>query len=170
MIEQCFDLYLKHQRALIKESDLEILTPQFYTDIALAGFPGAYISSFATIAPDRRTFYISKGLTSLVDALSKPCFEEPCPHLVRKSLVERFCWRLLWLLRRGRGHPLDSFVEAHLPSDLARAYRGSITAILMSQYLCFGAVEILDGLRMASTLGLAWLGIDSALDHLITMK
>ena len=144
---------------------MRVLTPQFYTDIVLASSPASYIANYAQLPLVQRTFYVSHGVETVQDALSRPCSDDRCSlYLGKLRRGERLRWSFLRLLRRGQGHPLDGFVSTHLHSDLATAYRGTVGAILASQYLCFGIVEILDALRWVGFIVLAWIGTGRLLD------
>ena len=187
IIDRCFQAFLTSECGLsprhfpassgchepaTEHLGLKILTPQFYTDIVLADSPASYILESSKLPADRRTFYTSDAdkTNALAHILTKTkdtqTQETDKPN---NGLLHFLRWQTLLLLRRGRAHPLDSFVHKHLPPDLSESYRKAVTSLLLSQYVCFGVVEILDVVWAALNTWVAWKGMGSLLDDILAV-
>lgn len=174
-IRQCFKLFLKHQiesdpsltsrpneqqTNVLQESGFKVLTPQFYTEIAVAPSPASYMLAFAQTPVEKRTFHAANTelVQPLSDMFSLSAFDHhQTPLQVHESALSYLRWSLLSLLRNGRAHSLDTFSRSHLQSPLAESYRRAVSTLLLSQYLCFGVVEVLDVVWAALNVWVVWI-------------
>ena len=145
------------------------LTPQFYTDVVLADNPASYVLESSKLPADKRTFYTSDAdkTNTLAHLLAEPKNSQTQKiGETNNGLLYFLRWQTIVLLRYSRAHPLDSFVRNHLSPDLSEPYRKAVTSLLLSQYICFGVVEILDLVWAVLNIWLAWKGMGSLLNDI----
>ena len=157
---------------MIDHLRFKVLTPQFYTDIALADSPASYIFESSKLPEDRRTFYTSgadktKALAYILTETNYNQTQEM--DQIKKGVLHFLRWQVIHFLRRGRTHPLDIFVRNHVRPDSSEPYRKAVAALLLNQYICFGVVEILDLGWAALNMWLAWKGMGFFLNDVFTI-
>ena len=144
-----------------EESVLQILTPLFYTELALHSDPSTFIYRAMEYPAERQIChaYPVDGISSLL----KYNISGPVPS--GESYLASLRWGFLHLFRCQRSlHPLDQFVRTSLPNRLAEEYRRAVVSLVVSSRLTFGIPELLDGLGFLFRIALCWLCLDAVWD------
>ena len=140
-----------------KEAILQVLTPLFYTELALHSDPSTFITLTMEQPSERQTCYASP-----IDEV--PTFLEYDPFAripSDESHLTSLRWVFLRLLRRQSNHALDHFVRSTLSESLADDYRRAVASLLLSSWLTFGIPEILDGIVALFKAALCWLCLEA---------
>ncbi|MCJ1376491.1 hypothetical protein MMC20_007734 [Loxospora ochrophaea] len=166
--------------------ELKILTPLFYDKIARHSHIDEFLSS--EILEDnsqKRTFWTSDPPNLLKLILSGHTQGSTPPYSKQKGLLDGFRWFLLRSLRRsphthslslqrntgGKANvqitdirrfsfsKLDEFVAAKCSTIETQYYQTAVIALLLSDYVSFGIVEILDIYHFAIRVGFCYLFI-----------
>ena len=161
---------------------LKILTPLFYSSIVRCAHVNEFLSTEMLHGNDKtRTFWTSnpEKLLRLFTENPEQAPEEYRTEERERDSVNQVRWSMLRRLRHpSKLHgpvpdiryfplsPLDQFVRANCGQLQARAYRRSVTALLISDYVTFGVPAVLDAFEFSVRLLLCYLCLETTLDWL----
>ncbi|CAF9913561.1 MAG: hypothetical protein GOMPHAMPRED_007964 [Gomphillus americanus] len=151
-----------------KSLTLQILTPQFYTDIATSSIPADYISA-STNQPSELQTFATTSHQDLARLLTTPAAAKSSTRIRITTSVRAYILSALRRRRRRRrqkskraaSHVLDEWVLLHgdtLSDQQRDAYFKCATALVIAGRGLAGFDVVLDWMVQAMQIGLVWLG------------
>ena len=140
----------------------QVLTPLFYSQLAMHAHPSALAASILAKEPSAQTVHIDPPAVVTEVMHSETYCRTSC--VKQESLLERLRWWLLSALCRSSGpRPLDEFVRISASKDSAQEYARAVVTIRFSALIAGGVPELLDAAWWLARVALTWLSLTAGI-------
>ena len=138
---------------------LQVLTPSFYSQLAINPDPGVLIASILEQPEESRTLSVEPDSLALKVLEPRGGLQAPRPGL-QESRLDRLRWGLARFLCRQHGPLLlDEFVRDARSQAESLQYLEAVTVLRLSDRAAGGMPEVLDGVGWIIGAVLSWLSV-----------